>query len=236
MDAHRGNAVAAGVFFVVAFAAAIAGLALYQPALGDPAYVLGAGADTQVLLGGFLELLLAGSCIGTGVALYPVVRRYGPSVALGYVCGRLLEAALICVGIVATLSLVSLRRAAAPGDDEALTTAARTLIALHDWTFLLGPGLVIGVNSMLLAWLMHRSGLVPRWIARLGLAGGALVLASSTAVLFGLYAQTSAAALLAALPVAAWEMCLAVRLLARGFTPPPGERRTAADLAVPAPA
>jgi hypothetical protein len=220
MGTNRGNAVAAGWFFVVAFVAAIAGLALYQPALSDPAYVLGAGADTQVLLGGFFELLLAGSCIGTGVALYPVVKRYGPSVALGYVCGRLLEAALICMGIVATLSLVSLRRAGS-GEDETLTTAARTLIALHDWTFLLGPGLVIGVNSMLLAWLMYRSRLVPRWIARLGLVGGGLVLASSTAVLFGLYAQTSAAALLAALPVAAWEMCLAVRLIARGFTPVP---------------
>ncbi len=236
MGPNRGNAVAAGVFFLVAFAAAIAGLALYQPALSDPAYVLGAGADTQVLLGGFFELLLAASCIGTAVALHPVVERHGPSVALGYVCGRLLEAAIICVGIVATLSLVSLRQAAAPGSDEALTTAARTLIALHDWTFLLGPGLVIGVNSMLLAWLMHRSGLVPRWIARLGLAGGALVLASSTAVLFGLYPQASVTAMLAAFPVAAWEMCLAVWLLVRGFTPPSAERRPDARLPAPVPA
>lgn len=233
MGTTRPNAVAAGVFFLVAFAAAIAGLALYQPALSDPAYVLGAGTDGQVLLGGFLELLLAGSCIGTGVALYPVAKRYGPGVALGYVCGRLLEAAIICMGIVATLSLVSLRQDAPAGDDEALTTAARTLIALHDWTFLLGPGLVIGVNSMLLAWLMHRSRLVPRWIARLGLGGGALVLASSTAVLFGLYAQTSAVALVAAIPVAACELCLAVRLIARGFAPP-AERAPDPALAVPA--
>ena len=119
----------------------------------------------------------------------------------------------------ATLSLVSLRQGSA-GSDDAMTTAARTLIALHDWTFLLGPGLVIGVNSMLLAWLMLRSRLVPAWIARLGLGGGALVLASSTAVLFGLYAQTSAVALVAAVPVAAWEMCLAVRLIVTGLTPP----------------
>jgi len=235
MGTDRGNAVAAGWFFVVAFVAAIAGLALYQPALSDPGYVLGAGADSQVLLGGFLELLLAGSCIGTGVVLYPVIRRYGPSTALGYVCGRLLEASIICVGIVATLSPVSLRQASA-GSDDALTTAARTLIALHDWTFLLGPGLVIGVNSMLLAWLMLRSRLVPAWIARLGLAGGALVLASSTAVLFGLYAQTSAVALVAAIPVAAWEICLAVRLIVTGFAPPPQKRRPHPGLLAPSPA
>jgi hypothetical protein len=222
---YRGNAVAAGVFFVVAAVAAIAGLALYQPALTDPAYVLGAGADTQVLLGGWLEVLLAASCIGTAVALYPVVRRHGESVALGYVCGRLLEAAIITTGIAATLSLVTLRGSGAGPD------VARALVALHDWTFLLGPGLVIGVNSLLLALLMHRSQLVPRWIAVLGLVGGPLVFASSTAVVFGLIGDTSPWRFVAALPVLAWEMSLAVRLIARGFSTPPSDVRT-----LPAPA
>ncbi|MCZ2849348.1 DUF4386 domain-containing protein [Modestobacter sp. VKM Ac-2978] len=214
MSRYRGNATAAGWFFIVAAVAAIAGLALYQPALGDPAYVLGAGSDGRVLLGGFLEVVLAASCIGTAVALYPVVKRESESVALGYVCGRLLEAAVITTGIAATLSLVTLRGAGSS------TEVARALIAVHDWTFLLGPGLVIGVNSLLLAWLMHRSRLVPRWIAVLGLIGGPLVFVSSTAVLFGLYEDTSPWRFVAAIPVTAWEMSLAVRLIAKGFTRP----------------
>lgn len=216
MTTYRGNATAAGWFFIVAAVAAIAGLALYQPALSDPAYVTSAGADGQVLLGGFLEMLLAAACIGTAVALHPVVRQQSESIALGYVCGRLLEAAVITTGIAATLSLVTLRGRGAS------TEVARALIAVHDWTFLLGPGLVIGVNSLLLAWLMYRSQLVPRWIAVLGLVGGPLVFASSTAVLFGLYDDTSPWRFVAALPVAAWELSLAVRLIARGFTRPLG--------------
>ena len=227
---HKSSAVAAGVFFLVAAVAAIAGLALYQPALSDPGYLLGAGADAQVLLGGWLEVLLAASCIGTAVSLYPVVRRHGESLALGYVCGRLLEAAVITTGIAVTLSLVSLRGTGAGTD------VARALIAVHDWTFLLGPGLVIGVNSLLLALLVHRSRLVPRWIAVLGLVGGPLVFASSTAVLFGAYDQTSPAALIAALPVFAWEMCLAVRLITRGFDVPPSDVRPERATAVPIPA
>ncbi len=219
------RATVTGVFFVVAAAAAIAGLALYQPALSDPAHVLGSGRDAQVLLGGFLEVLLAASCIGTAVTLYPVLRREEESLALGYVCGRLLEAAVIVVGIVATLALVTLRQSPA---EDGLVAVARGLIAVHDWTFLVGPGLVIGVNSLLLATLVHRSGLVPRWIARLGLVGGPLVFASSTAVLFGLYSQTSAVAGLAALPVAAWEMSLAVFLIARGFRAPAADRELVA--------
>ncbi len=149
------RATVTGVFFLVAAAAAIAGLALYQPALSDPAHVLGSGRDGQVLLGGFLEVLLAASCIGTAVTLYPVLRREEESLALGYVCGRLLEAAVIVVGIVATLSLVTLWQSPA---EDGLVAVARGLIAVHDWTFLVGPGLVIGVNSVLLATLVTAPG------------------------------------------------------------------------------
>ncbi len=222
MTPSRTTAVVTAGFFLVAAATAVVALALYQPLLGDPAYVLGSGADTQVLVGALLELLLAASCIGTAVTLYPVLRRQAHGAALGYVCGRLLEATVIVVGILAVLSVVTLRRqhgdGAAP-DDEALVTAASSLVALHDWTFLVGPGLVIGVNTLLLATLVHRARLAPRWIALTGLVGGPLVSASSTAVLFGLYDQVSAVAGVAALPVTVWEMGLAVVLIVRGCRP-----------------
>jgi Domain of unknown function (DUF4386) len=95
----------------------------------------------------------------------------------------------------------------------------KALVAVHNWTFLFGPGLAIGVNTLMLAYLMYRSGLVPRLIAVLGLIGGPLVFASSAAVLFGLYAQVSVWGSIAAIPVFAWEMSLAVWLIAKGFNP-----------------
>ncbi|WP_104525451.1 DUF4386 domain-containing protein [Blastococcus atacamensis] len=234
MGSTRTTAVVAGVFFVVAAVTAVAALALYQPALTDAAYVLGTGEDPAVLLGGLLEVVLAASCIGTAVTLYPVVRRYGEGMALGYVCGRLLEAAVIVVGVVATLSLVTLRTAGTGTDDEALVVVARALVAVHDWTFLIGPGLVIGVNSLLLAVLLHRSRLVPRGITVLGLLGGPLVFASSVAILFGVYDQVSPWGMLGAVVVAAWEMALAYRLIVTGFRAP--AEPSAGSLPVPAPA
>jgi hypothetical protein len=101
------------------------------------------------------------------------------------------------------------------------------LVAVHDWTFLLGPGLVIGIGSLLLAWLLRRAGLVPRWITAIGLVGGPLVFVSSTAVLFGVYDQVSAVAGLAAVPVFLWEMSLAGYLIVRGLMPTV-DRRTPA--------
>ncbi len=224
MNRSRTSALVTAVFFLVAAGTAIVALALYQPPLRDPGYVLGAGADRQVLAGALLEMVLAASCIGTAVTLYPVLRRHAHGLALGYVCGRLLEAAVIVVGVLSVLSVVTLRQQHAAGgmpDDHALVAAASSLVALHDWTFLVGPGLVIGVNSFLLASVVFRSRLVPRWIAVLGLVGGPLVLASSTAVLFGAHEQVSATAMLAAFPVFAWEMSLAGYLLVMGFRPAP---------------
>ncbi|SOD95157.1 DUF4386 domain-containing protein [Blastococcus haudaquaticus] len=219
MSSTRRTATTAGVFFLVAAAASIPALGLFQPVLGDAEYVLGAGSDGRVLLGALLEIVTVVAVVGTGVALYPVVRRENHTAALGYALGRLMEGALIALGLVAVLAVVSLRQDAGGSDDGALVVVQEALVAVKDWTFLLGPNVALGVNTLLLAGLMYRSGLVSRWIAVLGLVGGPLILASGIAVLLGAYEQVSVVGTLAALPVFAWEMSLAVHLVVRGFRP-----------------
>jgi hypothetical protein len=217
MSSNRRTAVVAGVFFLITEVSAVAGLVLYQPALSDPAYVAGAGQDARVALGALCEVILAVAVVGTAVTLYPALRRQNEGMALGYVAGRLLEAAVISVGIVSVLSLVTLRQdgPAAGTDESAIVGAGQVLVAVHDWTFLVGPSLFLGMNSLLLAWLMHQSGLVPRIITRLGLVGGPLVAASGLGVLFGLYGPAAHA--VSAVPVFAWEVSFAVYLITRGF-------------------
>jgi hypothetical protein len=222
MSSTRPTAVVTGIFFVLAAAAAIAAKLLWQPLLTDAHYIVGAGGDTRVLLGAFVEFLTAVAVLGTAVALYPVIRRHSHGLAVGYLAGRILEGVTIVVGLAVVLAVVMLRRehAGAPNaDDGALVAVQGSLVALHDAMFLLGPGLVIGINSLLLASVMYRSRLVPRWIASIGLVGGPLVFVSSTAVLFGLHEQVSATAGLLAFPVFLWEMSLAGYLIVKGFRP-----------------
>lgn len=218
----RRTAIVAGVFFLITELSALAGLALYQPVLGDVNYVGGAGADGLVALGALCEFILVIANIGTAVTLYPVVRRQNEAVALGYVSGRVMEAAIITVGMVSVLSVLTLRQDAAAGTgtaDGSLVAAGKSLVAIHDWTFLLGPSFVLGLNSLLLAYLMFRSGLVPRFIAVLGLVGGPLVTVSALGVLFGLYGPGAHA--ISAIPVFAWEVSLALYLIIKGFKPSP---------------
>jgi uncharacterized protein DUF4386 len=138
---------------------------------------------------------------------------------------RTLEAAIISVGVVSLLAVVTLRQqlAGAAGTDAAsLVIVGKALVAVHDWTFLLGPNFVLGTNTVLLAYLMYRSGLVPRFIAVLGLVGGPMVFAFAIGVLFGAYKQVSVLGFVTAIPAFAWELTLAIWLIAKGFKPSAG--------------
>jgi hypothetical protein len=187
----------------------------------DPRYILGGGADTSVQWGAFLELLLIVANIGTAVVLFPILRRVSEILALGYVTARVVECTFIAVGILSLLTVVTLRQEAAAGADAAsLVTAGKTLVALHDWTFLLGPGFVVGVgNGLILGYLMYSSRLVPRAMAVLGLIGGPLVMASGIAVILGVIEIGSAWQTLPAAPEFLWELSLAIWLMVKGFNP-----------------
>jgi hypothetical protein len=222
MTSLRKTALVAGGFYLVTIIASIPALALYGPVLNNPDYIVSSGADTRVLWGGFLEVITAFACIGTAVTLFPVVKRQNEGVALGFVTARVLEAAVIVVGIISLLSVVTLRQnlaGAAGADATSLVTTGTSLVEIHNWTFLLGPGLIPGVNALLLGYLLYRSGLVPRVIPVLGLIGAPLILASATATMFGIYDQLSVWSAIATIPIFAWELSLGVWLVVKGFKP-----------------
>src|ERR671924_520873 len=107
----RITALVAGALYLLTFVS-IPTLALYGP-VHHPNYITGPGPDTGVFFGGILEMIVALACIGTAVALYPVVKRQNEGVALGFVGSRVLEASTIFVGVACLLSVVTLRQAGA---------------------------------------------------------------------------------------------------------------------------
>ncbi|WP_345041340.1 DUF4386 domain-containing protein [Georgenia daeguensis] len=219
----RKVALLAGALYLVTFLSSIPAVFLLDPVLSDPGYIVGPGDDTRVLLGGLLDIVNALACIGTAVVLYPVVRRENEALALGFVAARVLEAAIIFVGVMSILTVVTLRQdlGSTPGADaDSLITTGEALVALRDWTFLLGPGLAVA-NALLLGTLMYRSRLVPRVIPLLGLVGAPLLLASNTATMFGVNDQFSLLSLVALPGIFFWELSLGVYLVVRGFRPSP---------------
>ena len=235
-DSDQRAARVIGVLFLVTFLTSIVGYVLYGDLLDDEQWVLGGGgSDTAVQAGAFLEVLLMVANIGTAVVLYPILRRYQPTLALGWVASRIVESTVIGVGIVSLLSVVTLR-ADGLGPDSGLVTSAQSLVAVHDWTFLLGPGFCVAFgNGLLLGYAMLRSGLLPRRLAMIGLVGGSLCLVNAVGALFGGWDQMSSLGGLLSLPEMVWEGgVLGFYLIFRGFSDPAATPQTPAVTPRPA--
>jgi Domain of unknown function (DUF4386) len=210
-----------GVLYLITFITSIpAFFVFYAPVLGDPRYIVGAGADTSVAFGALLEMILIIANIGTAVVLYPILKRQNEILILGYVTARVMESVFIAVGLLSLLTIVTLRQEATAGADAAsLLTAGKSLVALHDWTFLL-LGFMVGVgNGLILGYLMYTSALVPRGMAVLGLIAGPLLIASGVGVLFGVIEAGGVVQAIATIPEALWELFLGIWPIVRGFNP-----------------
>lgn len=220
---HRPAAVIIGVLFIFASLSAILAVIFFQPILAGPDYLTnGAVQSNTVILGVLMELTLVLTAIGTTVGLFPFVRKHNEGLALGYLAFRYLEAVFISVGVVAVLALLTLsRHYVAAGAPEASTylAAGTLLIAVKEWTFILGPHLLLGVNTLIYSYLLYKTQLVPRPLAIMGMTGAVLIQIAAVLELFGLIGTWSPWVGLLAAPIAVYEMILAGWLIAKGFNP-----------------
>ncbi|MGH2754378.1 MAG: DUF4386 domain-containing protein [Actinomycetota bacterium] len=218
-----------GWLFLATFITSIGAKALFVSGVGgtfeELRFIPGSLSENTVYVGAILEFLLIVANIGTAVVLYPIVKRQSEGLALGYVTARVVESTFILVGLISVISLVSVSDAlagATGAEAAALTAQGSSLAATYDWTFLFGPGLVVGLgNGLILGYLMYRSGLVPRRMAMFGLIGGPLLIASFVMILFGVYENGPGPAGLMALPEIIWEGSLGVYAAWKGFRPSP---------------
>jgi len=218
-DPMRNHARAAGIFYLLTFVSSIPALILIGPILNDPNYVTSAGQDTRVLWGCLLDSVNAITAVGSAVALYPVVKRQNASMALGFVTSRMLEAAVVMIGVVSLLAVVTMRQDFTGGDATSLTVTANALVELRNWTFLFGPGTMPAISAILLGTLMYRSRRVPRFMPIMGLIGAPLLLTANILTVLGHNTQLSAWSGIATVPVALWELSIGLYLTFKGLKP-----------------
>ena len=220
-EGDRQNGKITGLFFISATVSAIIGLKLYDPILQTPDYLTsGAANSSGIILGAVFELILIGAAVGTGIMLFPYLQKYNSRLALGYLVFRFTEAILILVGVVSVLSLLSLSQsytATVAQELSPFTAAGTILLAIHDWTFLLGPCLFLGVNTFIYSYVFLRTKLVPRALAILGICSAGLIFISGLLAMFNLVPLFSTIAILLALPIASYEMILAGWIIVNGF-------------------
>ncbi len=222
VDWTRNNARAAGILYLITFAASIpAAFYFLTPVLTDPNYIIGSGDDTRVIIGCLLDVVNALAAIGTAVAVYPVVKRQNQSLAIGFVTTRMYEAAVIMIGVVSLLAIVTLRRDIAGADQTSLVTTGQALVAVRDYTFQFGPNISAALNALMFATLLYRSRLVPRILPTMGLIAAPLMIAASVAVVFGLTEQGSVWFAPGGALIFVWELSVGIYMTVKGFKPSP---------------
>jgi hypothetical protein len=222
MDPARKTSLIFGLFFAGTFIFSIPALLFYDPILNDADYILSGGFETRISMGALFEILLAICNIATAVVIFPLVKRVNEAVALGYVALRIVESVIILMGVISLMSVLTLRSVFVPGGDtDALKIVGQSLVAFHDWTFLLGPQFCASGTGLLLGYLMYRSGLVPPRMALLGLVGGPLAFVGGVLVLFGVLEPLSGGLFaLTALEIV-WELSITIYTIVKGFRPSP---------------
>jgi Domain of unknown function (DUF4386) len=218
VDPTRRSAFVSGVLYLITFAASIPAVFLLGPMLDDPSYVIGSGVDQQIGLAALLDMVNAFACIGTAVALFSVLKRQHEGLALGFVTTRLMEAAIISIGVVGLLALVTVRQdGVVVADAGAAVVVGRTVVAARDWTFVLGPCLMPALNALMFATLLYRGRLVPRAIPALGLIGAPVMIAFVGATMLGHSELGSTFNGIAGAPFFMWELAVGLWMVFKGF-------------------
>jgi Domain of unknown function (DUF4386) len=224
MDPLRRTATIVGWLFVATYVTSIASKAVLYPPLFEGNYVTGPGEDTRVLWGTVSEAFLIITGIGSATALYAVIKRQHPNLAISFVAARIMEAVFVGVGILAVLTVVTLRQDYAAADDQSaagLAAVGNAFVIMQEWTFNMGPSFVVGVgNGCILGYIMYRTSMVPRRLAMFGLVGGPLIVLSGCAAMLGIIELNGTWQKLSAAPEFVWELGLGIYLIVKGFKTP----------------
>ena len=225
MYSPRKISIATGALFIIATVTALAAAAL-SPALTGPGYLQEmAGHSQRTAASALVYLVAAGTSVGIAVALYPLLKKTSPALALGAVVFRTIEAVFYTAAVVSLLSITTLggQLVAAPaGDRAAIQAIADYVLSVRDHSNLVAV-FAFSVGSFMYSVVFYRSRLVPRWLSLWGMAGALLMGAGGVVSSFSDDPVTGQYLLI--LPVALWEMVIAVWLLVRGFSPETGQSR-----------
>lgn len=201
----------AGLFYILTFVS-IPTLSLYE-SIHQSDYVTSNSNDSNIVLGGILEITVALSGIITSILLFSVLKKQNQTLAIGLIASRIVEAGTMFVGVAFLLGAVSLHHS----NSASASDLARTLVRMYDRIFVMGQGFMPAINDILLGVLLYKSRLVPRGLSLIGIIGAFPLLAAYFAIMFGYMDRASVLTGCSAIMVALFEFSLGIVLLVRGL-------------------
>lgn len=218
MNSNRKRTIIAGALYIIG---TIAGVLSIAPAVDASDYLLKASANAnRVLFGALFQFIMSIAYAGFAITLYPLLRKYKESLALGFLSFRIIAAVLNIIGFIILLMLLSLSqefvKAGTPVSSYFLTLGD-LLRSGRDFVNHIAMILASSVGSLMFYFLLYQSRLIPRWLSLLGLLGTIFTLSASLLIMFHVIDIITTIYIVLNLPLILLEMVLAIWFIAKGF-------------------
>jgi hypothetical protein len=223
MNTNRTNAAVVGGLFIIGTVTGTIAAISGNPILDAPDYLTKVSAnESQIITGAFLVFLMGVACAGIGLALYPIMKKYSPGLAIGVVGFRVAEGIFEILGGVITIGLLALSqefvKAGAP--NAAYFQIIGAILKAGDAWLSNGATLLCWcIGALMYYTVFYQYRLVPRWISGWGLVGITLTTISGVLVMLHVIPGFGTVQVVSSLPIALQEMVFAVWLISKGVNP-----------------
>ncbi len=220
MNSNRKATTIAGFLYIIGL---VAGILSIAPAIDAPDYLIKTSANAnQVIFGAFFQFIMAVAYAGIAIILYPILRKYNKSLALGFLSFRIIAVAFLIIGVASVLLLLTLSQEFVKAGTPNLSyfqTLGGLLRAGRDLVNHVTMPLVLTVSGLMFYFLLYQTKLIPRWLSVWGFISNLLGLLATLLVMFHFIEIITPIYIILALPTALQEMVLAVWLIVKGFNP-----------------
>ena len=164
-----------------------------------------------------IELTWALAVVFIPVSLFSVLKKHNETLAIGFFSLRSMESISVITHSIILLLLVTLSQdytAAGNPDSSHFQTTFTLFLAMREWIFLIGSGVIWTLSALIFNYQLYRSKLIPRWLSAWGLIGVGL----SFIYYLPRFFSTETIEILI-FPIAVQEIVFAVWLIVNGFKP-----------------
>ena len=218
MNSNRIKAKVTGILLISCM---VAGILSIAPAIDAPDFLIRAAANSnQVIIGAIFQFIMSIAYLGVAIILYPILRKFNDSLALGFLSFRIIASVFIIIGTVFLLLILTLSQEfvkAVPQDSSHFQILGDLLRMGRDLVNHVFMILALSVGSLMFYFILFRTRLIPRWLSVWGLLGTTSTMLASLLVMFHSIDIITPVYFILNTPIALLEIILAIWLIANGF-------------------
>ncbi|HZK70901.1 MAG TPA: DUF4386 domain-containing protein [Clostridia bacterium] len=217
MDNNKKIARMVGVLFIIGTVSGILSAVLVPPVLNAADYLVKISENKNIIVLGVLLILTMGISLSImSVVLYPVIKKYNETLALGAVVFRGALELVSYLGIaISWLLLITLSQEyVSAGMPTTSNFSLMGTMSLDVDSRIGSMGLVaivFCIGALIIYYVFYKTKLIPTWLSLWGLIGAILYIINPILLMFGFDFG------FLVFPLAVQEMVMAVWLIVKGF-------------------